>query len=184
MDGKVAGGLRLRAVLNWIEPPIWRLLEVPPGLTLGDLHRVIQIAFGWEDSHLHAFSMARQTIRDERTRLDEVFRRRKSSLVYEYDFGDSWIHVITLEERLRENASPHVRCLDGARAAPPEDCGGVGGYENLLEVLADPDHEEHEDMVDWAEGYDPDDFVIEAVNRRLSRLRLGPRARAPRPPAG
>lgn len=137
---------------------------------------------GWMDSHLHQFEAKGQLygkpdsesylpIRDEaRTRLDQVLTQPKDSIFYEYDFGDGWTHRIVLEEIIP--ASPEVkapRCIAGARACPPEDCGGVFGYAELLQVLKDPPHPEHEDMLERVGGnYDPASLDLEAVNRQLA----------------
>lgn len=163
-------GLRLHAELDYIEPAIWRRLELPAGLHLDDLHWVMQIVFGWQNSHLHAFVQGRRTLDNERIGLENFFRKPNDRISYQYDFGDSWTHTITLDGLLPKGGQGAVRCLEGARAAPPEDCGGVPGYENLLVALANPKHPEHEDMVEWAGEYDPEAFDIDAVNKTLAKI--------------
>jgi hypothetical protein len=134
------------------------------------------------DSHLHQFEAKGQLYgksspelhlptRDEgHARLDQVLTRPKDSMLYEYDFGDSWTHRIVLEKILPP--SPELKtpqCIAGARASPPEGCGGVFGYAELLEALKDPSHPEHEDMLEWIGGdYDPAFFDLEGVNEQLA----------------
>jgi hypothetical protein len=106
--------------------------------------------------------------------MDSVFQKPGDRIVYEYDFGDSWIHTITLENVLRDVSLYQARCLEGARAAPPEDCGGVPGYEELLEALSDPENPDHEDLLDWAGGWQPEAFDVDFVNMQLTPRRVRP----------
>jgi hypothetical protein len=146
---------------------------------------------GWENYHLHQFTADKKVYSDPEYGLDEmggpkvvdeievtlreVAPRVRSSLVYEYDFGDSWEHRIKVEKVL--DADPrypgHPICLEGERAAPPEDCGGIPGYYgSFLPAILDPAHEEHESMLEWIGGqFDPDAFDIEAVNKELKRIK-------------
>ena len=95
-----------------------------------------------------------------------------STFVYQYDFGDDWLHDVTVEAIIAPSDEPLLlTCLEGARACPPEDCGGVPGYENLLEALRDPKHEEHADMKQWVgRSYDPERFELEKVKKKLVAL--------------
>jgi len=103
--------------------------------------------------------------------LAQVCRKAKSTLLYEYDFGDGWEHKIVLEKTFDAEGGVQYRvCLKGKRACPPEDCGGAWGYSALLHALADPDHPDHEDMVEWAGEIDPEEFDLEEVNECLKRL--------------
>jgi hypothetical protein len=171
-----------------IKRRIWRRLVVPDTITLTQLHRVLQVAFGWQDYHLHLFEVG--TVRfsepddeDELGHLDEGQVRINQLLHhpgdrcrYEYDFGDSWEHDVLLEDMWMEPDDPErTRCLGGERAAPPEDCGGASGYERLVTALADPSDEEHEEFRLWAGKFSPERFDLEAVNRRLARLPRGRR---------
>ena len=172
---------QLKVTLAGPRPPIWRRLLVSSSVTLRELHDIVQVAMGWMDSHLHQFEAKGQLygkpspeldlpMRDEaRTRLDQVLTHPKDFLLYEYDFGDSWTHQIMLEKVLpssHELKTP--QCLAGARACPPEDCGGVFGYAELLRALKDPSHPEHEDMLEWIGGdYDSAFFDLDAVNKQL-----------------
>jgi len=119
--------------------------------------------------------------------LNQIAPRRGSTCVYEYDFGDSWEHLIEVEDELPiESVTPAVpHCLGGARSCPPEDSGGPHGYERLLTALRDPDDEEHDEYRRWAgRRFDPEAFDLDAVNRRLSRYaRRRPRSPGLRPAA-
>jgi hypothetical protein len=171
--------LRLKVSLTGIRPPVWRRIEVPARITLDALHRILQAAFGWTDSHLHCFEVPSGGRRGDgrilegavlrRTRLDSVADGPGDRLVYRYDFGDDWIHRIEVEDRLPADPTvDYPRCTGGRRAAPPEDCGGVPGYELLLEALADPEHPEHDELSAWVpEGFDPARFDRAAVDHQL-----------------
>ncbi len=171
------------SLLRVTKPPVWRLLLVPADIRLDRLHGVIQVALGWEDYHMHAFSdgsceygLAEPELghRDERkVTLGRLLKRKGERIRYAYDFGDDWEHEIVLEGVLA--AEPGVRypvCLAGKGACPPEDCGGVWGYQDLREALADSAHERHEEMLEWlglqtAARFDPARFDADEVNRRL-----------------
>lgn len=173
------------------EPPVWRRLLVLGDMNLGLLHAVIQVAMGWTNSHLHDFTVgnARYTDpamdedmgpnvpapRDEHTTaIMDIATRTKAEFTYEYDFGDSWGHVVTVEaiRSVDAPASFFAECLEGCRACPPEDCGGVGGYADLLEVIKDPQHEEYESMMEWLGGrFDPEAFDVNKVNACLRKLK-------------
>ena len=180
---------QVKITLSEIEPLIWRRLLVPADISLARLHLIIQAAFGWLDYHLHQyivddhyfgdpnpeFADELPPMTDER---DAILRDivEAKAIVYEYDFGDSWRHVIELEN-VAVVPDPGVRypvCTGGARSRPPEDCGGTSGYEELLEVLADPAHEEHDSMKTWVgKKFDPETFDLVAVNRALLRIGSG-----------
>jgi len=173
---------QLRIALRETSPPVWRRVLVPADLTLEHLHLVIQAAMGWSDTHLHAFRRGdvvwappgfHDDIRHRSTRgvpLSSVLHRPGDRLSYMYDFGDSWGHDVTLEE-LTDEPCPRPRCIAGRRACPPEDCGGVHGYEDLLMALADPAHESHAESRAWAgPGYDPQWFDAEETDAALRSL--------------
>jgi len=167
------------------KPPVWRRLAVRSDLTLRQLHETIQRAMGWEDCHLHVFSNGWQEYGapdrelghsdDRKVRLPRVLTRPGERLSYTYDFGDDWEHDIVLEEvRRAVPGEAYPRCLAGKGACPPEDCGGPWGYADLKETLADPAHEDHEEMLEWLgldEGadFDPKEFSLDEVNMRLGR---------------
>lgn len=183
----------VRVSLKDIAPPVWRRLVVPQDVRLPRLHKIIQAAMGWKDYHLHQFLVGdvRFAAPDDEylpgpidyanIGLNQIAPRRGATCVYEYDFGDSWEHLIEVEEELPvefvTTAIPF--CVDGQRACPPEDAGGPSGYERLVEALHDPSNEEHDDLRRWAGGrFDPEAFDLDAANRRLARYR--PRSRAPK----
>jgi hypothetical protein len=176
---------QVKIVLRGIEPPIWRCIQVPEDYTFWDLHVAIQDAMGWLDYHLHAFEITnrsshrRDTIgipddewEDEihvlagwQIPISTYFGPDNRVANYLYDFGDSWEHTVTVEKVLaRDGAVRYPVCLDGARRGPPEDCGGVPGYEQLLRILADPANEDRESMLAWiGEPYDAEAFAPEQV---------------------
>lgn len=175
---------QLKVTLRGIKPRIWRRILMPGSMNLEDLHYVIQTVMGWGNSHLHEFTLRGKEYADpvfelddaedeRRVRLDRCGLQKGASFLYTYDFGDSWEHEIKVEKVLTpEEKLTHPACLAGERAGPPEDCGGVWGYESLLEALSDPDHPDHEDMLEWVGGrLDPEAFDLEAVNQELQRFR-------------
>ncbi len=182
---------QLKVVLCGSKPPIWRRLQVPGNANLGWLHAVLQTAIGWTNSHLHHFltSDARYTAtrhhedfgfgdepdRDEaKATLMQIAPAKGASFGYEYDFGDSWEHEIIVEQILPPGAGPAngALCLDGGRACPPEDCGGIWGYANLLTILGKPKHPEHKSMKEWIGGaFDVEAFDKENINLWLGKLK-------------
>jgi hypothetical protein len=176
----------LKVTLEGVEPPIWRRFRVSGSLTLERLHAVLQRVMGWQDSHLHEFEVGGRTyghpvpdepeyeVEPERElTLREAAPRAGSRFRYAYDLGDDWQHEIRVEAIAGPDEQlEHTICLAGQRACPPDDCGGIGGYEELLEVLANPRHPEHKSMVMWAgKGFDPEAFDLAKVNRKLRPLK-------------
>jgi len=176
---------QLKVTLTGIKPPIWRRIQMPSDMRLDKLHQILQVVMGWTDSHLHQFSVGHTSygildpdldmdIRSERTvQLSHILPSPKAKCIYEYDFGDSWEHELVLEQIVTPDpATRYPICLAGKRACPPEDCGGVWGYAEFLEAIHDPDHPEHETMLDWIGGnFDPEAFDLDTVNRLLTRIR-------------
>ena len=176
---------QLRLTFADIEPTIWRRLLVGNDITLQRLHRIIQAVGGWESCHLHEFVIAGTRYgrahpewelpqeRDATAPLSTLPLVEGRAFPYVYDFGDHWKIEILLEQVLpleRERAYP--LCLDGARAFPPEDSGGIYGYALLLEALADPEHPQHTERRNWAgQDYDPERFDVEETNERLRLLK-------------
>jgi hypothetical protein len=168
-------------------PRIWRRLAVPGNITLAKLHDIVQEVMGWEECHLHEFRIGKncygkpdpemdfgQTRMDEgKVKLQDVLVRKGMKFLYTYDFGDGWEHELKVVAM--GPPDPDVKypiCLVGERACPPEDCGGVYGYDHLLEVIADPQNEEYEEMMDWlGDEFDPNAFDLKAVNNRLAYFR-------------
>jgi len=176
------------SMLN-IKPPIWRRVLVESDISLAMLHRIIQTVMDWKDSHLHEFTTPDQRtfiwktghlkefyrggeLQDEQqVKLNNVLTKEKDRLLYTYDFGENWEHVILLEKILpREEGKFYPICLKGKRAAPPEDSGGPLGYEGYLEALADPDNEEHEALLEYWGGLESETFDLAAINRALHLL--------------
>jgi hypothetical protein len=146
------------------------------------LHDALQAVFGWTNSHLHNFEKDGKywgvpeyddLIDESRVQLGKLLKAEGESMIYVYDFGDNWQHEIVLEKVVPANAPLKLPiCLDGARRCPPEDAGGVSGYEEFLEVIFDPTHEEYEHLVGWAGGpFQAEAFDLKAVNETLSRMR-------------
>jgi len=172
---------QLKVTLRHVRPPIWRRLVVSGDILLSELHHVLQISMGWFDSHLYDFRYQRnrygdltlleEVIDDSETSLCQVARRKGNQLVYTYDFGDNWEHEV-LVERIDQCSAPAVpRCIGGRNACPPEDCGGVFGYLNLLESLTDPNNPNHDEARDWVdEDFDPKRFDVATVNSLLMKL--------------
>ncbi len=180
----------LHVALQEITPIIWRRLEARSDLLLPDFHLALQSALGWTNSHLHMFEKKQSPgdlrgelyldqgsidegmsgVDEAGVRLDQLLDAPGDTLDYEYDFGDSWQHIITLEAVVElRSGTAAVICVAGARSAPPEDAGGVSGYESLVEALADPGHPEHDSFRTWAgPDFAPDNFSKTATNDRLA----------------
>ena len=178
-------GLELKASVVGIKPLIWRRLQVPRALTLAKLHRVLQSAFGWTNTHLHEFSVGKvafgppgadeeggpRAIDDRRVKLSDLNLSSGRKLKYLYDFGDDWEVELTVVKLLP--AIPGVAlCLEGERSGPPDDCGGARDYADFVEALADPKHPEHDERKDWiGDMWDPEAFDLAQVNAELRRIR-------------
>jgi hypothetical protein len=174
---------QLRIALDGVDPPVWRRVLVPGGFTLDRLHRVIQLAMGWGDRHLHVFDIDGMQyavpdpdglleVRDElEHRLDAV-AAKGARLRYTYDFGDWWEHEIVVEDVVP--ADPGIRypmCTGGERACPPDDVGGPSGYREFLTAYADPYHPEHEAMRAWlGHAFDPAAFDPARATTLLRRM--------------
>jgi len=182
----------LRAELRGSKPKIFRTLEVRSDVTLAMLHHILQAAFRWHNCHLHQFQVGGRRIApladepdlygdeddgedEEEVLLGEVLPAAKHKLVYEYDFGDSWEVTVSVVRIVPptpgEPPAPIARLTGGALAAPPEDCGGLGGFYELCEILKDKSHPEHEDRLEWlGDDFDPSEFDAKAVESRLEGL--------------
>jgi hypothetical protein len=175
----------LHVRLRRIEPPIWRTLEVPGSATLEDVHYAIQAAMGWENAHLHRFTIGKRRygavaqdevrgLEDERAYALQDVVKSGASFLYEYDFGDGWEHEVKVRRVSRATKSVAPRCLAGERACPPEDCGGVPGYGSLLTALADPNRHEHAQVLaGLPRGFDPERRVARSkdLSRDMAELR-------------
>lgn len=181
--------------LKEIKPKIWRRIQVPETYTFADLHAAIQNAMGWMGGHLHQFNMKHpitgrkisigqphpdydgfglEIIPEDNVEINKIFVAEKNKGIYLYDFGDGWYHEVVLEKIMPAEAdATYPRCVAGKRACPPEDCGGYYGYEELLKILADPDHDEHKERKEWMEEMGLEDFDPEAFDPTSVSLNLG-----------
>ncbi|HOX07044.1 MAG TPA: plasmid pRiA4b ORF-3 family protein [Planctomycetota bacterium] len=173
--------LKLKITLLDIHPAMWRRVLASSGMNLGDFHYLIQDATGWTNSHLHQFVIDNVAYGDPEMDEDgefedehgiilaEALPKVGTRIVYQYDFGDGWEHEIELEEVLDPAPGMVVpSCIDGQRSRPPEDCGGTGGYEELLKTLAHPQHEDYEAMKEWVgDHFDPEAFDLAAINKAI-----------------
>ncbi len=171
---------QIKVTLRGSRPPIWRRMLVHDTMLLGDFHHLLQIAMGWMDYHLHLFIKQNEyfgpkdpenpDIYDEsKVRLKELLRWPKERIVYEYDFGDDWLHDIVLEKVVEADPKrKYPWIVAGKRACPPEDCGGIYGYYRMLAAINDPNDPDRGDWLDWlGEDFDPDAFSVEEVNAFL-----------------
>lgn len=185
MPYREPNALQIRVSLAEIEPLVWRRLVLPWTWHLGQLHLVIQAAFNWWNYHLHEFRIGGlrysdptlvedlgfdddSRFFDEReVRLLDFDRSPGTTFDYLYDFGDSWHHTVEIENLLSLDPAPRLAtCTDGARARPPEDVGGPGGYDNFLAIMADRAHPEHADTKRWCGGhFDPEWFDISVTDK-------------------
>jgi hypothetical protein len=172
---------RIKITLVGSDPPIWRSFEVPAEISLGALHTVIQTVMGWEFEHMHSFTIKKETYGsaheefgdehdEEITALDKVARTR-SKFEYEYDFGDCWIHGLEVEKVVApEPGVFYPRCIAGERACPPEDCGGIYGYDQILEAVRDRENAPDSELLEWVgDDFDPAAFNVGEVNEALAR---------------
>ncbi|SPE51078.1 transposase [Verrucomicrobia bacterium] len=172
--------LRLKITLRYLTPPIWRRVLVPDHFTLGNLHSVIQATMGWGGGHMHEFRMpprgfgpplrrfGQEGEDEDATLVRDVLVRKGQMLLYEYDFGDGWLHGIQLEQILpREAGRRYPVCVAGARSCPPDDCGGPPGYDQLVKALQNPSAPSNAELLEWCGEWDPESFDPEAVNRLL-----------------
>jgi Plasmid pRiA4b ORF-3-like protein len=173
--------ISLKVTLQRLAPPIWRRILVPGSITLGDLSDVLLATMGWHGGHLHDFTVAGRDYGDpamlddvgdeDRLTLNGVIAKRVKRFTYTYDMGDNWEHLIAIETS--QPAHPegtYPLCIAGKRNCPPEDCGGIWGYTELLEILADPAHPEREERLEWLDEdeLDPEAFNIDAINQHLA----------------
>ena len=180
---------QLKITLSDTKPPIWRRFLIEPKENLFELHQAIQIIMGWSNSHMHQYRKNKifygtpdeefgddfglEILDEKKFKIFQVLDKLKAKIIYEYDMGDSWDHILVLEKILpREDKVKYPKCLNGAMACPPEDCGGISGYYNLLEIIESPKHKEHKEMLDWLGGkFDPIEFDLNGINQSLKRVK-------------
>jgi hypothetical protein len=175
-----------------IEPKIWRRILIPNDFSVADFHKIIQTTMGWENAHLHQFIKDKinysTRMHDDDDKWDEMGSEDYANLkvgdllvkindkiLYEYDFGDSWMHSIVLEKKVPEDRnSQYPICIDGARDCPPEDCGGVQGYFHILEIMKKPGTKKYVEMQEWLEfEFEPEYFNSEEINAYLQEEDFG-----------
>lgn len=184
---------QIKVTLRAIEPRIWRRFLILDG-TLADLHDAIQDIMGWEDAHLHEFNIDKRRfgipeddgglgvffdvpdIEDEGAVLISQFApsgRKQTKIMYTYDFGDDWEHDVVIEKVLDPDpALTYPICIEGARACPPEDCGGPWGYAVFVEAVTVPEHPSHEERLEWVGiAFDPEEFSVEKTNANIQNRR-------------
>jgi hypothetical protein len=181
---------QLKVTLRDSKPPIWRRVLVPDTFTLGDLHTAIQVAMGWTNSHLHNFTIGQNVygmtgddmgfefdfgmddIDEDSVTLREVLPAEGKKFRYEYDFGDGWEHEVLVEKILpMEGGAAYPRCIKGKRACPPENCGGIWGYMEMLETLQHPESPEYAELREWLDrDLDPEAFSEDEVNALLAQI--------------
>jgi hypothetical protein len=175
---------QIKVTLRNSKPPIWRRLLVASDMTLYQLHHIIQEAMGWWNAHLHQFIVGQNDyygeadsewgwddrLKDEKQfTISQIAPAEKDKFIYEYDFGDDWLHIVLVEKILPSDPTQKLPfCIKGKRACPPEDVGGMWGYYGFLEALQDPDHENHAMYKEWIGGeFDPDFFDLKVINEGL-----------------
>ena len=182
---------QIQVALKNFKPKIWRRILVPSNLLLSDFHKIIQTSMGWTNSHLHQF-IKDQTYYTVRMKDDDMWEDmnsvdykkmkifdllsvEKGKIIYEYDFGDGWEHEVILEKILPvDKKLKYPICLAGKMNCPPEDCGGVWGYAEMIEILKQPKHKEYENIIEWlGDELDPEYFDKEEVNEYLQTKDYG-----------
>jgi hypothetical protein len=174
---------QIKITLRDIKPPIWRRIIVPADYTLSQLHEIIQVTMGWQNMHLYHFRVGKlrfgepdeefpdEMLNARAVQLGKIIERLPKNIPYEYDFGDSWEHDLKFEKIIEWKKGMHIpQCTEGARACPPEDCGGVPGYEDILEALKNPNTKENKALLDWLGEYDPEGFDLNDINDQLKDL--------------
>lgn len=177
----------LRIDLADSKPPIWRRIAVDSQITLGTLHKVIQAAFGWTDTHLHDFEIDEQCYGDpdqdptgdldfldeSKVKLGQLVGKG-AKFIYRYDFGDDWEHRIKVEavEPMESTPLSSAWLITGKRARPPEDVGGIWGYEEFLEAVKDPDSDQGREMLEWVccDAFDPEHFDVEEAKLAVAQV--------------
>jgi hypothetical protein len=182
---------QIQISLKNISPKIWRRLLIPADIPLQDLHKVIQTSMGWWSNHLHQFIKDRKYYLEKteetdfwdkmihvdysKLKLSDLLKKENDKIVYEYDFGDGWLHDITLEKILDPDpGATYPVCVAGKRNCPPEDCGGPYGYSNFLKIISNPRDKEYKEMIEWSgSNFDPESFNMEAINDLLKEDDFG-----------
>lgn len=174
---------QIKIALKGIKPQVWRKILTEDSISFDKLHEIIQRVMGWENYHLYVFETGGMEIGvpdkgDEREIVDSrkisISRLpEKTKILYTYDFGDNWEHIITIEKIIeKERRGKYPLCISGERVCPPEDCGGVWGYQEFLQAIRNPKHKEHKEMLEWIGGsFDSEKFDIDETNKGLKSSR-------------
>jgi hypothetical protein len=181
--------LQLKIVLKDSDPVVWRRFLVPPDYPLDHLHILIQMVMGWTNSHLHQFRIngvkyagpeyqkPPADMKDERTFKLSALLGEGAVFQYDYDFGDDWQHEITVEKIVpSEGGKSAPVCIEGEGDCPPEDCGGIHGYYELLNIIKDPSHPEYEEKSEWFRQFGPVEFDLKEINAALKKFARDPDA--------
>lgn len=173
---------QFRIDLKGAKPPIWRRVLVEKGIDFAEFHMVIQNAFDWEEYHMHQFIIDEETIitdtnneyyepfyereyEETKIKLNKFFKNEGDILIYEYDFGDGWEHIVKLEKIIdKEVGKNYPYLVTGKRVAPIEDCGGIDSWENICEIMRNKKHPKREEMIEYYDEFDPDDFTKEDID--------------------
>ncbi|MBN1292187.1 MAG: plasmid pRiA4b ORF-3 family protein [Candidatus Latescibacteria bacterium] len=172
--------LKLRINILYINPEIWREILVENDIAFEELHNIIQIIFGWTNSHLYNFDLNGTIFSypneefwnedlDARNKITEYFYSKKQKCIYTYDYGDNWKHNIKIVDIIEKDNIKYPICIAGKRNGPPEDCGGIHGYANIIDVLKNND-KDYDDLLEWVGDYNPEEFDINKVNKALQNL--------------
>ena len=182
-----AGAYQIKVALGGVRPPIWRRVQISGDISLADLHQVIQAAMGWGNDHLYAFvidgksycppdeDVESELSNDLNPSLFTVRQVLPAPLLrfsYVYDFGDEWKHDLLVEKILPDSGGDaRPKCIAGKRACPPEDCGGIYGFAELLEAMRTPSHPRYGELVDWlGQPFDADGFSVASANEALKGI--------------
>lgn len=187
--------IELKIELEGIEAKIWRTFQVESDIKFSQLHKIIQKVMGWEDYHMYDFNVGKINIIDSRgsslgdfsgfgrskeikaskAKLSDFLEKKSQKFSYTYDMGDSWEHKLTVKKifETEDDDNNYPVVLDGARSCPPEDCGGVWGYQEILELLKNPEHPDYEERItDWlGEDFDPESFNMNEVNKKFKKAK-------------
>jgi hypothetical protein len=175
----MANILKLRIKILNIKPEIWREILIENDITFKELHEIFQFLFGWTNSHLYNFDVSGTLFSipdqefesddlDVKNKITEFLIEKGQRALYTYDFGDNWEHEIEIVDVFKkEKGVRYPKCLDGKRNAPPEDCGGVPGYEDIIDALKSKNKSEHKDLLEWLGDYDPGKFDIDEINNGI-----------------
>ena len=177
---------QIQVSLRGSKPKIWRRILIESNTKLPVLHQIIQIIAGWRNQHMHQFikngkyygngTSSDDIIDYKDTTVKDLLKKEKDKMTYEYDFGDSWEHFVLLEKILPiDDQKKYPLCVTGKKSFPPDNCGGLDGYDDLLEILANPKHKDHEEMKFWLKefghkNFDSDRFDVNEINEVLENM--------------